>query len=200
MLLPQYAVRSVTYALSMGFDTHTRRASVLYVRLFHLFLTCLEYDCFLMDPTATRVYQYPPLIVLERRILSCYVVYPALQSQFDRGFRSFTVDSETSLWKQCWEALRELLQTYIPAVLQLGIMVCDRSWRHRASGTGVAGRKVLECSMFLLRKIKPTRSDGNYKNTICIALLLWSSFHDALQGTAHVEQKGESMLSRLVKA
>ena len=62
-----------------------------------------------MDPTATRVYQYPALIVVERLILSCYLAYPALQSQFDRGFQSFTVDSETSLWKDRWEAVRELL-------------------------------------------------------------------------------------------
>ena len=55
-------------------------------------------------------------------------------------------------------------------MLLLGIMVHDCSWRHRASGTGVAARKVLEGSLFLLRKIKPTRSDGNYKNTIRIAL------------------------------
>ena len=169
-------------------------------KAFSPFFICLEYDCFLIYPTATRVYQYPALIVLERLILSCYLAYPALQSQFDRGFRSFTVDSETPLWKERWEALRQLLQAYVPAVLQLGIMVRDCSWRHRASGTGVAARKVLECSLFLPRKIKPTRSDGNYKNTIRIALLLWSSFHDALPGTAHVEEKGESMLSRLVKA
>ena len=44
--------------------------------------------------------------------------------------------------------------------------------------------------MFLLRKIKPTRNAGSYKITIRIALLLWSSFHDALPGTAHVEEKG----------
>ena len=31
----------------------------------------LEYDCFLMGPTATRVYQYPALIFVERLILSC---------------------------------------------------------------------------------------------------------------------------------
>ena len=115
-----------------------------------------------MDPTATLVYQYPALIVLERLILSCYLTYPAMRSQFDRGFRSFTVDSETPLWKERWEALRKLLQAYVPAVLQLGIMVRDCSWRHRASGTGVAARKVLECSLFSPRKIKPTRSDGNY--------------------------------------
>ena len=142
----------------------------------------------------------PALIVLERLIPSCYLAYPALQSQFNRGFQSFTVDNETSLWKERWEALRELLQAYVPAVLQLGIMVPDCSWRHRASGTSVAARKVLECSLFPLRKIKPTRSEGNYKNTIHIALLLWSSFHDAMPATAHVEEKGESMLSRLVKA
>ena len=169
-------------------------------KAFSPFFICLEYDCFLMDPTATRVYQYPAPIVLERLILSCYLAYPALQSQFDRGFRSFTVDSETPLWKDRWEALRQLMQAYVRAVLQLGTMVRDCSWRHRASGTRVAARKVLECSPFLLRKIKPTRSDGNYKSTIRIALLLWSSFHDALPGTAHVEEKGESMLSRLVKA
>ena len=167
---------------------------------FSPFFSRLEYDCFLMDPTATRVYQYPALIVLERLILSCYLAYPALQSQFGRGFRSFTVDSETPLWKERWEPLRQSLQAYVPVVLQLGIMVPDCSWRHRAFGTGVAARKVLECSLFLLRKIKPTRSDGNYKNTIRIALLLWSSFHDALPGTAHVEEKGESILSRLWKA
>ena len=175
------------------------RVSALY-KAFSPFFMCLEYDCFLMDQTATRVYQYPALIVLERLILSCYLAYPAPQSQLDRGIRSFTVDSETSLWKECWEALRESLQAYVLAVLQLGIMVRDCSWRHRASGTGAAARKVLECSLFVLRKIKPTRSDGNYKNTIRIDLLLWSSFHDALPGTAHIEEKGESMLSRLVKA
>ena len=160
----------------------------------------LEYDCSLMDPTATRVYQYPALIVLERLILSCYLPYPALLSQFDRGFRSFTIDSETSLWKEQWEALWELLHAYVPAVLQLGIMVRDCSWRHPASGNGVAAHKVLESSLFLLRKIKPTRGDCNYKNTIRIALLLWSWFHDALPSTPHVEEKGESMMSRLVKA
>ena len=93
-----------------------------------------------------------------------------------------------------------MLQAYVPAVLQWGIMVRDCSWRHRAFGTGVEACKVLASSLFLLLKIKPTRSDGNYKNTIRIALLLWSSFHDALPGTAHVEENGESMLCRLVKA
>ena len=58
-----------------------------------------------MNPTATRVYQYPALIVLERLILSCYLAYPALQTQFDRGFRSFTVDSETPLWRERWAAI-----------------------------------------------------------------------------------------------
>ena len=81
-----------------------------------------------MDPTATRVCQYPTLIVLERLILSCYLVYPALQCQFDRGLRSFTVDSENSLWKERWEALQELLQTYVHDVLQLGIMVHECSY------------------------------------------------------------------------
>ena len=71
---------------------------------------------------------------------------------------------------------------------------------HTAPSSGVAARKILECSPFLLWKIKLKRSDGNYKNTIRIALLLWSSFHDALPGTAHVEERGESMLSHLVKA
>ena len=70
--------------------------SALYEAFSPVFI-CMGYDCFLMDPTATRVSQYPPLIVLERLILSCYLAYPALQSQFDRGFRGFTVDSETSL-------------------------------------------------------------------------------------------------------
>ena len=92
------------------------------------------------------------------------------------------------------------MQAYVPAVLQHWIMVHDCSWRHRAFGTGVAARKVLECSLGPLRKIKPTRSGGNYKNSIRIALLLWSSFHDALPGTAHVDEKGESTLSCLVKA
>ena len=54
--------------------------------------------------------------------------------------------------------------------------------------------------MFLLRNIKPARNDGNYDKTIRIALLPWSSFHDALRGTTHVEEKGESLVSRLVKA
>ena len=69
-------------------------------KAFSPFFIRMEYDCFLMAPTATRVYQYPALIVLQRLILSCYVAYLALQSQFDRGFRSFTLDSETSLWKE----------------------------------------------------------------------------------------------------
>ena len=74
----------------------------------------------------------PPFIVPARLILSCHLVYPALQSQYDVGFRSFTVDSETPLWKERWEALLELLQAYISSVLQLGIMVRDWCWRHRA--------------------------------------------------------------------
>ena len=68
---------------------HTYKACVtaLY-KAFSTFFICLEYDCFLMDPTATQVYQYPALIVLERLIPSCCLVYPALQPQFDHGFRS----------------------------------------------------------------------------------------------------------------
>ena len=176
MLLFQYAVRSVTYALSMGFGTLTRHVSMLYTRVFHPF--CLQYDCFLMDRNAIRVYQYPALIVVARLIVSCYLAYPVPQSQFHRAFRSYTVNSATSLWKEPREALRELLQAYVPAVLQLGIIVCDCPCRLRASGTGVAAGMVIECSLFLQRKIKPTSSEGNYKKTICIALLLWSSFHD----------------------
>ena len=196
----QYAVRSVIYNPVYGiWHAYKACVSALY-KAFSPFFICLEYESFLMDPAATRVYRYLALIVMERLILSCYLAYPALQSQFDRGFRSFAVDNETSLRKERWAAVRELLQAYVLAALQLGIMVRDCSWRHRASGTGVAARKVVECSLFLLWKIKPTRSDGNYKNTIRIALLLWSSFHDVLPGTAHVEEKGESMLSRLVKA
>ena len=114
-------------------------------KVFSPFFVCLEYACFLMDPIATRAHHYLPLIVLERLILSCYLAHLALQSQFDHAFRSFTVDREISLWKERWEALRELLQAYIPVVLQLGIMVRECSWRHRAFGTGVAAHKVLEC-------------------------------------------------------
>ena len=101
-------------------------------KAFSPFFVCLEYDCFLMDPNATRVYQYPLLIVLERLIFSCYFAYPALQSQFHRGFRTFIVESETSFCKERSEALREWLKAYIPAVLQLGIMVCDCSSTHRS--------------------------------------------------------------------
>ena len=169
-------------------------------KAFSPFFICLEYDCFLMDPTATWVYQYPTPIVMERLIFSYYLAYPAVQSQFDHGFRSFTIDSEIYLCKERWEALRELLQAHVLIVLLLGIIVRDCSWRHWASSTGVAARKVLECGLFPLQKIKPTRSDGNYKNAIRIGLLQWSSFHDALPSTAHVQEKGESMLSRLVKA
>ena len=54
---------------------------------FSPFCIRVENDCFLMDPTAIRVYQYPALIVVERLILSWYLAYHALQSQFDRGLR-----------------------------------------------------------------------------------------------------------------
>ena len=91
--------------------------SALYKASSHFFI-CLEYDCFLLDPTCTRVYQYAPLIVPERLILLCYLAHPAVQSPYHRGFRSFTVDIETSLWKERWEALRELLQDYIPATTE----------------------------------------------------------------------------------
>ena len=97
MLLPQYAVRSRdTCRVHWSWHAYKVCVSALY-KVLSPFFICVEYDCFLMDPGATRVYQYPPLIVVERLILSCYLVYRALQSQFDRGFWTFTLHSETSL-------------------------------------------------------------------------------------------------------
>ena len=89
MLLPQYKVGFVTYALSIGFGTQTRRVSMLYTRLFHAFFIRMEYDCFLMDPSATRVYQYPHLIAVDRLLLSCSLAYPAPQSHFNRSLLEF---------------------------------------------------------------------------------------------------------------
>ena len=44
-----------------------------FIQGFFTFFFRLEYDCFLMDPTATRVYRYPALIVLEAHsfVLPC---------------------------------------------------------------------------------------------------------------------------------
>ena len=77
-----------------------KACAIALYKAFSPFFICPEYDCFLMDLIATRVYQYPALIFLERLIVLCYVSFPALQSQFDCGFWSFAVDSETSLWKE----------------------------------------------------------------------------------------------------
>ena len=94
--------------------------------------------------------------------------------------------------------LKNLLHFYIPAAFLLGNLVRDCSWDGRPAGTGRTARKVLELSLVLIVALTmDTDCNVPYVRTLCVALLLWLPWNDAVPGCCYAEEPLEAMLSRL---
>ena len=96
--------------------------------------------------------------------------------------------------------LSRLVLQYAPALLRLGIMVCDCSWYHRTPGTDEAARRCLQVSLYRIQKLNPQHRDSGYKRALHLARRMWSPYHSSLLASAFVEEKGEALLSRLARA
>ena len=94
--------------------------------------------------------------------------------------------------------LKNLLHFYIPAAFLLGNLVRDCNWDGRRARTGRTARKVLEWSLVLIVALTmDTDCKLPYVRTLCVALMLWLPWNDAVPGCCYAEEPLEAKLSRL---
>ena len=94
--------------------------------------------------------------------------------------------------------LKNLLHFYIPVVFLLGNLVRDCNWDGRPAGTGRTGGKVLELSLVLIVALTvDTECNILYVRTLCVALLSWLPWNDAVPGCCYAQEPLEAMLSCL---
>ena len=158
------------------------------------FMVALEYEGFLQNPAARQLYAYPPFIVKERLILAIYLSIPGIHVHLHSNARSRTLKDKLLA------GLYRLVFHYAPALLRLGIMVCDGSCYHHTPGTGDAAKRCLQVSLYLIQKLCPQHKDGGCKRALHLALRMWSPYPSSLPASAFVEEKGEALLSRLARA
>ena len=94
--------------------------------------------------------------------------------------------------------LKNLLHFYIPAAFLFGNLVPDCKWDGRPAGLGRTARKVLELTLVLIVALTmDTACNVRYVRTLCVALLLWLPWNDAVRGCCYVEDPLAAMLSHL---
>ena len=93
-------------------------------------------------------------------------------------------------------ALKGLLQTFVPAMIALGKMVRSCAWDYQTPNTGHHAKTVVQYLLILHLTLRDASHDP-YITPMCLALMLWTPFHDRLPAAAFVEERCEAMLSRL---
>lgn len=167
-------------------------------RVFLPFIVPLEYMDFLRQPEKEHVYTTPDLVAMERLFLSLYLCSRELATTFapvDPPAYTGAAPAPTTYHQQ-WTGLRTLVQTVSPILLALGVRVRDCSWGKR---NGSGARETIEMCLMLCEQLTPQKQDGNYKNAMRLALLLWQPFHEQFFGGAFVEEKPEASLGRLAR-
>ena len=98
----------------------------------------------------------------------------------------------------CATGMDVLLNDYAPMCLILGSGVRSCTWELVANHTGAEARRVLvRCLLVLMRLNEGREVAVEYVRTVCVALLLWTDWHDEVPAAWFCEETCEAALSRL---
>ena len=169
-------------------------------RMHREFFPILDYFGQQMPMVAENIMCQQKLLHIEKQFCALLLPTPIVEDRI--------VHKETSIM-QCPEAsrklplawlagLKNLLHFYGPAVFPLGNLFRDCNWDGRPAGTCCTARNVLKGSLVLIVALT-MHTDCNvpYVRTLCVALLLWLPWSDAVQGCCYAEEPMEAILSRL---
>ena len=94
--------------------------------------------------------------------------------------------------------LKNLLHFYIPGAFLLGNLVRDCNSDGRPARTARTARKVLELSLvWIVALTMDTDCNVPYVCSLCVSLLLWLPWNDAIPRRCYAAEPLEAMLSRL---
>ena len=163
------------------------------------FFPILRYIGYQMPAVDEEIMCHSKLLHIEKRFCALLLATPNVEDRIVHKETSIMHFPEASrklplVWLT---GLKNLLHFYNPAAFLLGNLVRDCNWDGRRAGTGRTARKVLELSLVLIVALTMD-TDGivPYVRTLCVALLLWLPWNDAVPGRCHVEEPLEAMLSR----
>ena len=171
-------------------------------RVFWPVLTYLQKG--LLRPGST-ILSYPKLILMEKPIAALMLATPRILRPYHRKAQAETAisgrDTAHAIRAAVANAVLHLLSEWCPLLLYLGHVVRECNWSGENNSTGSRAQKVLQLSLFLLRRVRrgPCDTVLKYKRTIMCTLLYNSKWHQNLPGQAHSEEFGEGMLSKLVR-
>ena len=143
---------------------------------------------------------HPKLLHIEKQFCALLLATPNVEDRIVHKETSIMQFPEASrklplVWLT---GLKNLLHFYVPAAFLLGNLVRDCNRDGRPAGTGRTARKVLELSLVLIVALTmDTDCNVPYVRTLCVALLLWLPWNDAVPGCCYAEEPLEAMLSRL---
>ena len=90
-----------------------------------------------------------------------------------------------------------LVEEYAPACLLLGYLVRDCHWAQRTLGSGGSAKKVLLVTLLMLLGLCEQPHAVEYVRTLCVGLVNWGDWNDAVPGYCYAEEANEASLSRL---
>ena len=144
----------------------------------------------------------PKLIKKERLVLLLYHAGRRLKSTVDSAVRDcgrlVQAGVRTQFTQQKFQrltALKGLLQTFVHAMIALGRMVRSCAWDCQTPNTGHHAKTVVQYLLIQHLTLREASHDP-YITPMCLALMLWTPFHDRLPAAAFVEERCEAMLSR----
>ena len=164
------------------------------------FFPILGYFWQQMPAVDEEIMCHPKLLHNEKQLSALLLATPNVEDRIVHKETSIVQFLEASrklplVWLT---VLKNLLHLYISAVFLLGNLVRDCNRDGRPAGTGRTARKVLELSLVLIVALTmDTDCNVPHVRTLCIALLLWLPWNDAVPGCCYAEEPLEAMLSRL---
>ena len=164
------------------------------------FLPILGYLGLQMPALGEEILCHPKLLHIEKQLGGLLLATPNVEDRIVHKETSIMQFPEASrrlplVW---WTGMKNLLHFYILAAFLLGNLVRDCNWDGRPAGTGCTARRVLELSLVLIVALTmDTDCNLPYVRTLCVALLLWLPWNDAVPGCCYAGEPLEAMLNRL---
>lgn len=122
--------------------------------------------------------------------INAELAIPALASSNPVG-----IHGKRKIWL---EGFLTLLNVYCPALLVLGCAVRDCTWDGRQATRGKQACGILQdCLALLVNLLGSGAHRVEYVRTICVALLGWNKWMDAIPGCCFQEENCEALLSRM---
>ena len=153
-----------------------------------------------MPAVDEEIMWHPKLLHIEKQFCALLLATPNVEHRIVHKETSIMQFPEASrklplVWLT---GLKNLVHFYIPAAFLLGNLVRDCNWNGGSAGTGRTARKVLELSLILIVALTmDTNCNAPYVRTLCVPLLLWLPWNDAVPGCCYDEEPLEAMLNRL---